>query len=447
MVDLVWVASVTAGAICFGAGLLGWMKSPRSPAAGLFLLAMSAIFVATATGSLYPLVDASYADAAETMAKTFVVAALLAMTFLWEVTIVFPINRRIAFWPPNRYGFMIVAGIVLACVLGGQAELDYDNPLGPTLTPATAKIFMVYAIAMIALASVSVLLSRLKANDEGRRSSMIFLIGLWVLFASGFVYAIDFTTGHEDAMEFSVLTNASLVAGLSISGLLFAVAIARGQMVMVSPSPEKFISSSKAQYKLLHRRVYLVLEEKPDFSMKMFSDILKSRCFDCLDDESFPCESLDCSSCSLPCPCRTCKKYTTRAQGLIVTRQYPKDVRTRYYIQTTPMLWLSTVAGKDNMDPAKLSLLTDFLVSFMERSQNGVVLVDGLEYLVTSNDFLRVLKSIDRWTETAMASRSRLIMSIDPKAFDPKELALLERNREVVRPDAKETWQIIPERI
>jgi len=181
--------------------------------------------------------------------------------------------------------------------------------------------------------------------------------------------------------------------------------------------------------------------------MKMFSDILKSRCFDCLDDESFPCESLDCSSCSLPCPCRTCKKYTTRAQGLIVTRQYPKDVRTRYYIQTTPMLWLSTVAGKDNMDPAKLSLLTDFLVSFMERSQNGVVLVDGLEYLVTSNDFLRVLKSIDRWTETAMASRSRLIMSIDPKAFDPKELALLERNREVVRPDAKETWQIIPERI
>ena len=214
-----------------------------------------------------------------------------------------------------------------------------------------------------------------------------------------------------------------------------------------SPAPEKLVSSAKTKFKLLHRRVYLVEEDKPDFSMRLFSDILKGRCWDCEDDESFACESLVCGSCNLPCPCKKCTKYKSRTQGLMITRQFPKDVRTKHFLQTTPIIWLSQVPGNDNMDPAKLILLTDYIVNFMEKSQNGVILVDGIEYLVTSNDFNRVLKAIDRWTETAMATANKLILSIAPRAFDQKDLALLERNREVVRPEAPKPWQIIPERI
>ncbi len=211
--------------------------------------------------------------------------------------------------------------------------------------------------------------------------------------------------------------------------------------------PEKMSSSTKSGYKLLHRHVYLVEEPKPSFAFKIFTDILKNRCFDCENDNSFTCESLDCSACKLPCPCRECSLHRSRSQGLIVSRQFPREIRAMHFLQTTPILWLSTVAGKDNMDPAKLNMLTDYIVNFLERSQNGVVLVDGLEYLVTSNDFQRVLKAVDRWTESAMTSNSRLIVSADPRAFELKELANLERNREVVRPDAREAWKIIPEKI
>jgi len=86
------------------------------------------------------------------------------------------------------------------------------------------------------------------------------------------------------------------------------------------------------------------------------------------------------------------------------------------------------------MDPAKMSLLTDYLINFMEKSHNGVVLVDGIEYLVTSNDFPKVAKSLDRWAETAMTSDCRLVITVDPRAFSDRELALLEKNKEVVRP-------------
>ncbi len=211
-----------------------------------------------------------------------------------------------------------------------------------------------------------------------------------------------------------------------------------GRRSKAAPTAEAMVSSSKASFKLLHRHVYLVEEEKPDFSFKMFTDILKGRCFDCENDDSFSCESLECATCKLPCPCRTCTKYKSRAQGLIVTRQFPNSVRSKHFIQTTPILWLSSVAGKDNMDPAKISLLTDYLVSFMEKSQNGVVLVDGVEYLVTSNDFQKVIRSIDKWTEVAMTSACRLVISVDPRAFSEKELALLEKHRVVVKPSEDE---------
>lgn len=234
--------------------------------------------------------------------------------------------------------------------------------------------------------------------------------------------------------------------GATVPTVFFKVPVFGRKKALKSPTPEKFVSSSKAKYKLLHRHVYLVEEPKTDFSFHLFTDTLKGRCHDCEDDESFPCESLDCGKCGLPCPCKTCTKYKSRAQGLVVTRRFPTEVRSAFYLQTTPIIWVSTVAGKDNMDPAKLNLLTDSLTNFMERSQNGVVLVDGIEYLVTTNDFQRVLRAIDRWTDATMTSNTRVIISIDPRSFDRKELALLERNREVVLPDAKDPWRVVPER-
>jgi hypothetical protein len=220
-----------------------------------------------------------------------------------------------------------------------------------------------------------------------------------------------------------------------------------GSTIALIPGPEKLATASKTRFNLLLRRVYLVEEPKSEFGIRLFTDVLKGRCYDCDNDESFACESINCSSCHLPCPCRNCEKFKNRTQGLIVTRLHPNDLRRTYYLQTTPIIWLTSVAGRDYMDPAKLTLLTDFLVSSMEKSHNGIVLVDGIEYLVSSNDFNRVLRAIDRWTETAMMSSTRLIITLDPRAFDEKELAMLERNKEVVRPGAREAWRIIPEPI
>jgi hypothetical protein len=61
------------------------------------------------------------------------------------------------------------------------------------------------------------------------------------------------------------------------------------------------------------------------------------------------------------------------------------------------------------------------------------VLVEGVEYVITFNDFKKVLKSLDSLNETTWVTKSRLMIFVDPRAFDEKELALLERDRKVVK--------------
>jgi hypothetical protein len=447
LIDVLWVAFVGAGTICFGAGMLAWMKNPRSMAALIFMLAMAFIFVAGVTGPLYPLIDPHQTGAMDSVAKVFASSILVSETFLWLLAITFPVERKVGFRPLNALGVLFIAAPIAMAAIGAGASVDLSNPDYATLDPLHLKIVVGYSGTVIILTMGLVLSTRTKASEQQWHSASVYLVGLWILAGCGALSSFYAATSSAVAGAGVNFASLALAAGMAVSGLIFAYSIARGQMVMMAPAAEAMTSSKKAQYKLMHRRVYLVEEEKPDFSFTIFADILKGRCFDCENDDSFPCESLTCTSCRLPCPCRECRKYKSRPQGLIVTRQFPNDVRKEHYIQTTPIIWLSSVAGKDNMDPAKMSLLTDFIVNFMERSHNGVVLVDGLEYLATTNDFPRVLKTIDRWAESAMTSSSRLIISVDPRAFEEKEIALLEKNKEVVNPEDHETWRSITEGI
>ncbi|MEW5747942.1 MAG: DUF835 domain-containing protein [Candidatus Thermoplasmatota archaeon] len=116
------------------------------------------------------------------------------------------------------------------------------------------------------------------------------------------------------------------------------------------------------------------------------------------------------------------------AAGMAVTRQHPDLVRQRYGLERTPVYWLATRAGEGVISPTNLGILTQTLVKFIGDNDDGVILLDGLEYLVSNNDFGKVLKVVDQVHDHISQSGSRLILPVDPRAFEPRELALLERN-------------------
>ena len=118
--------------------------------------------------------------------------------------------------------------------------------------------------------------------------------------------------------------------------------------------------------------------------------------------------------------------------GLCVTRQFPEKVREAFELKDTRILWLSHTPGKDHHNPTSIGTLATVISSFVERYKKCVVLIDGLEYLVINNGFQQVLRFAEHINEQVMQSKSTVLIPISPSAFSEQELALLERNVEVI---------------
>ncbi len=118
--------------------------------------------------------------------------------------------------------------------------------------------------------------------------------------------------------------------------------------------------------------------------------------------------------------------------GLCVTRQFPDKVREIFDLKDTRVLWLSHTPGKDHHNPTSVGTLATIISSFIERYKKCVVLIDGLEYLVINNGFQQVLRFVEHINEQVMQSRSTVLIPISPNAFSEKELALMERNVQVI---------------
>ena len=119
-------------------------------------------------------------------------------------------------------------------------------------------------------------------------------------------------------------------------------------------------------------------------------------------------------------------------KGLMITRVFPERIREEYHLQVTPIIWLTESTGDRRIPPTSIALMTDALIRFLEGNPNSIVLVDGVEYLLTFNDFNRVLRSLDSLNETTWITKSRLIIAINPMAFDSRQIAMLERDRIVI---------------
>lgn len=170
---------------------------------------------------------------------------------------------------------------------------------------------------------------------------------------------------------------------------------------MKQTGPEAGLGITR-KYNLTSGRSYVVEESPPDISFDAFVNIIST------------------SSGEPP----------KKAVGLAVSRQHPDLIRQKYGLEQTPIYWLATRTGQDVISPTNLGILTHTLIQFVEENPSGVILLDGLEYLVSNNDFNKVLRVLDQVNDHISQSKAVMIIPVDPRAFELKELALLERNME-----------------
>ncbi|TLZ51364.1 MAG: DUF835 domain-containing protein [Methanobacteriota archaeon] len=147
---------------------------------------------------------------------------------------------------------------------------------------------------------------------------------------------------------------------------------------------------------------YLVEEKKPDLAYRLFKQLVAD---------------------GLP--------------GLVVTRLYPERVRRERSLPDVKVLWLSHTPGEDYHNPTAIGTLAKTISRFIEdHAGEAVVLLDGLEYLVVNNGFLQTLMFVEHVNEFVMQRKAVVLIPCSPEALEEKELALLERNLEVLESPA-----------
>jgi hypothetical protein len=133
------------------------------------------------------------------------------------------------------------------------------------------------------------------------------------------------------------------------------------------------------------------------------------------------------------------------AKGMVVTREHPNRLKQTHDFRAEKILWLTRRVGEDHVDPTELIRLSMNVSKFIEGNPKTVVLVEGLEYLITQNDFETVLRFVNHLHDFVLAHDCAVIIVLDPRVLSTRELALLERSARVV--ESGEFGVVKPDRL
>jgi len=161
--------------------------------------------------------------------------------------------------------------------------------------------------------------------------------------------------------------------------------------MVIEPVPEKILKT-KCKNWLNSSEIYIVVEKGPEKSLTMFCDIV-----------------------------------THGIPGFAVSRIHPENLRRKYKLVQTPMVWLSESWDENTTSPDDLSKLNYMIGEFIEKSTESIVLLVGLEDLITQMNFEKVLMYLQELKDFIALNNSRLVIPLQRGILSLREYSLLER--------------------
>lgn len=186
------------------------------------------------------------------------------------------------------------------------------------------------------------------------------------------------------------------VKDLEILAGMCASFIDRTRM-LVHPVAEKVLDTEFKHW-LEPAACYLVLEKKPEKSFEIFSDLI-----------------------------------THGIPGFVVSRVHPEKLKREFNLAKTPVMWLTRVEQEGTVTPEDLPKLIYIIADFTRKSEESVILLDGVEYLTVQNDFRTILKFLHELKDLIVLNNSRLIIPLHKDTLPLEEYSILEREVEVLQ--------------
>ncbi len=112
--------------------------------------------------------------------------------------------------------------------------------------------------------------------------------------------------------------------------------------------------------------------------------------------------------------------------GLYITRENPDNLGF-YGIPNSQVVWLTTTKGENKISPGDLTKIQAAVVEFMKSNERGVVVLEGIETMITNTNFIRVLHLVERLRDVISEKKGILIITLDMDTLDTQEQALLKK--------------------
>jgi len=123
-------------------------------------------------------------------------------------------------------------------------------------------------------------------------------------------------------------------------------------------------------------------------------------------------------------------------EGLCISRYHPEKLMERYGLPSEGVIWLTQSSGAKpyyrQVDPTNFPRLSSMISEFLSRSEEPIVLLEGLGYLITQSNYESVLRFVQSQRDEVSLKKGILIIHIDPLALDTKELHRLKSEMEIL---------------
>jgi len=118
--------------------------------------------------------------------------------------------------------------------------------------------------------------------------------------------------------------------------------------------------------------------------------------------------------------------------AFLVTRTNPKRMRDVFDLGDARIVWLTDRdSATEETIPPTLERIIYMIENFVKNTDKGIVVLDGLEYLISNNNFDAVLRFLRRLIDEVSESNAFFLLSVSPKTLREQELKILEREMEV----------------
>ncbi|MBD3262013.1 MAG: DUF835 domain-containing protein [Candidatus Altiarchaeales archaeon] len=210
-------------------------------------------------------------------------------------------------------------------------------------------------------------------------------------------------TGKNIAGGLALLTHFTANLFL-LPTLLLLLFEAKERGIHLIPTLEQGENHKPLKYRLKKGCAYLIREHNPDESLALLTEYV-----------------------------------THKFHGLCITRGSPTEIRAKYELHTTPILWMTNAeTDEKTIKPRDLKRLKTILEDFL-RNQGNFILLQRLDYLITQNNFNQVLTFLQDISDLVSNTDAILVVALDTTTLTRQQQALLTQELEEIELDSNIT--------